>query len=293
LQVPFNRYEEHGGESTTDPSIDHIRYIGYGQPNQGKDHNAVNRLKDKIAIVTGAEGGLGNVIAGVLLEEGATVLGIDVLAEPREGSSLGAENAVYAQVDITDETALGAAIDAFAEEYGRPNVLVNTAGVLGPARPGYLTTSDEFDFVFSVNVKGTWAVSKAVVPHMIAGGGGSIINFSSIAGLVGGTSALALYHAAKGAVRLMSKADAADLAQYGIRVNSLHPGSIDTPMALAAAQNNPAGADQHSQRIIADHLLKRRGTPREVANGVLFLASDESSFVTGTELVVDGGYTAH
>ncbi|WP_202805081.1 SDR family NAD(P)-dependent oxidoreductase [Arthrobacter sp. TB 26] len=144
----------------------------------------MDRLRGKTALITGAEGGLGNVIAGRFLAEGATVLGLDVLEAPRPGSILAGANAYYASVDITDENAVSAAVDAFVRDHSRPNVLVNTAGVLGPAKPGYMSTSEEFDFVFSVNVKGTWAVSKATVPHMIEAGGGSIINFSSIAGLV-------------------------------------------------------------------------------------------------------------
>lgn len=253
----------------------------------------MNRLQDKLAIVTGAEGGIGRAVARKFLAEGARVIGVDILERPGPESALLSDMGHYEALDITDSAGVKAAIDRLATEFGYPSVLVNTAGVLGSPKPSYESTSEEFDLVFGVNVKGTWAMCAAVVPHMIAGSGGSIINFSSIAGLVGGTSSSGLYHAAKGAVRLMAKADAADLARYGIRVNSLHPGSIDTSMAQAAARNNPTGASAHSDRIINDHLLRRRGTADEIASAVLFLASDESSFVTGTELVVDGGYTAH
>ncbi len=252
----------------------------------------MHRLEGRLAVVTGAEGGIGSAICRRFLDEGAHVLGIDLAPHLGAESPLHHDRAHYAQVDVADVAAVTSLVDDALASLGTPHVLVNTAGVLGAAKPGHLASEEDFDRVFDVNVKGTWAMSKVVVPHLIAGGGGAIVNFSSIAGLVGGTSSFALYHAAKGAVRLMTKADAVDLAPHGIRVNSIHPGSIETPMSEAAAGSDSAAASAHDARMLAAHLLGRRGLPEEVAAATLFLASDEASFITGTELVVDGGYTA-
>lgn len=251
------------------------------------------RLTGELAVVTGGEGGIGSEIVRTFLSEGATVVSLDRLAEPAEGSPVHeSDRAFYLSVDIGTEASVKAAFEAIESQHGPVSVLINCAAIVGEGKRTVDVTEDEFDFIYRINVKGSWLTTKYAVPQMIARGGGSIVNFSSIAGLVGGTSANSIYHGTKGAVRLMSKHDAVSYAKDGIRVNTVHPGSVETPMAMEAAKKNPLGAEAHSKAIIDKHPLGRRGTPKEIANAVLFLASSESSFVTGTELVVDGGYTA-
>ena len=251
------------------------------------------RLVGKTAIVTGGEGGIGSAIVSLFVEHGARVISVDVLPEaPEQSVTRQTENAHYRQLNITDEESVQQAIHEIINEFGRVDILVNNAGIVNAGGPAHEATVQHFDTIFNVNVKGTWLLTKHLVPHFIEHGNASIINFSSIAGLVGGTSAQALYHATKGAIRSMTKADAVVYAPHGIRINSVHPGSIDTPMSRATAELNPAGAEAHHKAITAKHPIGRKGHPSEIAYGVLYLASDESSFVTGTELVIDGGYTA-
>ena len=176
-------------------------------------------------------------------------------------------------------------VEQIVERAGRIDVLVNNAGIL-LMKPVHETSTAEWDRIFNVNVRGPLFGTRAVVPAMRQAGGGSIINISSIYGLVGAPSACA-YEASKGAVRLFSKACAADLAPFNIRVNSVHPGVIETPMTKDLL-SDPA----NHKALLGATLLGRAAQPREVSAAVLFLASDESSFVVGSELVVDGGYTA-
>jgi NAD(P)-dependent dehydrogenase (short-subunit alcohol dehydrogenase family) len=184
-----------------------------------------------------------------------------------------------------------AAVDEAAARFGGLSILVNNAGVSGAPKPTDQVTEAEWDHVQAVNVKGVFFGTKHAIPHLRAAGGGSIINLSSIAGLVG-TGGVAAYHASKGAVRLMSKNDAVTYAPEKIRVNSIHPAYIWTPMVenhLRATSNDLAAA-----RAAADaaHPIGHMGEPDDIAWAVVYLASDESKFVTGAELVVDGGYTA-
>lgn len=255
----------------------------------------MGRVEGKVAIVTGGAGGIGRAICEILAREGATVVAIDL------GEQAGREivdqierdggRVAYRQLDVTDETAVESVFGEVADRFGKIDVLVNNAGIQGPSKPAHEATEEEFDAVFSVNVKGTWLCTKHALRHMLRGGSGSIINLSSINGLVGG-SGIPLYHATKGAVRLMSKADAITYAKEGIRVNSVHPGSIVTPLSEGVAQSQPRGAEEYLRKLIEAHPLGRRGEPEDIAFGVLYLASDESKFVTGSELVIDGGYTA-
>lgn len=251
------------------------------------------RLRDTVAVVTGGEGGIGSAVVRLFLEHGARVVSVDTLPAPGPGSAsrLG-DRLRYYRADISREAEVSELFEQIAEEVGVPGVLVNCAAVLGEGTPAHEATGEEFDCLYDVNVRGTWLMTKYAVREMIAAGGGSIVNFSSIAGLVGGTSGQALYHSTKGAIRAMSKADAVAYAPHGIRVNSVYPGSIETSMSRETAEKSPLGADAHTRAINARHPLGRRGTPEEVAHGVLFLASDEASFVTGAELAIDGGYTA-
>jgi NAD(P)-dependent dehydrogenase (short-subunit alcohol dehydrogenase family) len=195
-------------------------------------------------------------------------------------------------VDVSREDEVARAIDQAAAEFGGLHVLVNNAGISGSTRPTHEVTEAEWDRVQAVNVKGVLFCAKHAIPHLRRAGGGSIVNLSSIYGLVGAADVPA-YHAAKGAVRLMSKTDAMLYAPDRIRVNSVHPGYVWTPMVehhlRASGATDLAAARDEVGRL---HPLGHMGEPDDIAWGVVYLASDESKFVTGSELVIDGGYTA-
>ena len=244
--------------------------------------SGTGRVRGKVCVVTGAAAGLGAVIRRTLEEHGATVVGLDVAASDPTDAGLRA-------ADVRDEDTVAAAIRAVAAEHGHIDVLVNNAGIPGPRKSAHVLTAEEFDDVFAVNVRGTWLCTKHALPHMMAGG--SIVNMSSMYGLVGNTM-LPVYHATKGAIRLMTKADAATYAPHGIRVNSVHPGSIETGSSASVRQDTSGEAREYNARTLAAIPLGERGTPTDIAYGVLYLASDESRYMTGAELVLDGGYTA-
>lgn len=254
------------------------------------------RVKDKTCIVTGAALGIGRACALRLAEEGASLALFDVLDEA--GGELVDElqaqgrAARYWHVDVSSEQAVKAAIDGVADHYGAVHVLVNNAGIAGISKPTHEVTEAEWDRVQAINVKGVFFCTKHAIPHLRRAGRGSIINLSSIYGLVGAPDAPP-YHASKGAVRLMSKTDAMIYAADRIRVNSVHPGFIWTPMVEHYLRDN-GGSDLNAARRAVDllHPLGHMGEPDDIAWGVVYLASDESKFVTGSELVIDGGYTA-
>jgi NAD(P)-dependent dehydrogenase (short-subunit alcohol dehydrogenase family) len=255
----------------------------------------MNRLQGKVGIITGAALGLGRAMAVRMAEEGASVALLDVLDEP--GQALAAElqdrglSAGYWRCDITREAEVAGAIDAVVAHFGRLDVIVNNAGVSGANKPTHEITEAEWDWVQAVNVKGVFFGTKHAIPHLRKAGGGSIINLSSIYGLVGAVD-VPPYHASKGAVRLMTKTDAMTYAPDRIRVNSIHPGFIWTPMV---EHHLASMGDVEEGRKAADalHPLGHMGEPDDVAWGAVYLASDEAKFVTGAELVIDGGYTAH
>ena len=209
-----------------------------------------------------------------------------------EGNSVAAEiaesggDALFVHLDVTDEEDWHSAIGAAASRFGKLDVLVNNAGIWRRGRVED-TTVEDWDTVMDVNAKGVFLGTKVAIPEMRKAGGGSIINISSTAGLVGGTRSSA-YNASKGAVRLFTKATAIQYAKEGIRANSIHPGLIDTAMIQQVWQ----GDEQNGEDEIARTPLGRIGTSEDIAYGALFLASDESSFMTGSELVIDGGNTA-
>lgn len=255
----------------------------------------MNRLPSKIAIITGGAVGIGRACAVRMAEEGASIAIFDIL-EP-EGQALAADlsarghEAGFWRVDVSDEGALKAAIDAVVARFGGLDVMVNNAGISGAAKPTDEVSEAEWDLVQAINVKGVFFGTKHAIPHLRARGGGSIINLSSIAGLVG-TGNVSAYHASKGAVRLMSKNDALIYAPEGIRVNSIHPAYIWTPMVENHLRK--MGGDIEAAKAAAGqaHPVGHMGEPDDVAWAVVYLASDEARFITGTELVVDGGYTA-
>ena len=245
----------------------------------------MGRLDNKVALVTGGARGMGATQAKVLSMEGAKVVFGDILDE--EGRKVEEEvrgiggDVTYLHLDVTSEKDWRSAIDLAETKYGRLNVLVNNAGII--IRKNIDETTEEvWDQVMDVNAKGVFWGVKLAIPAMRRAGGGSIINISSISGLIGrGTPA---YNASKGAVRVMSKVIAIDHAKENIRCNSLHPGNVETPMSLS-------GSGTHADRV-AQVPLGRTGTTEDVAYGVVYLASDESAYVTGIELVIDGGMTA-
>ena len=247
------------------------------------------RLENKVALISGGARGMGAVEAKMFVQEGAKVVIGDVLDE--DGKQTEAEineaggECVFVHLDVTDETAWQDAVAAAVDRFGKLDILVNNAGI---ARINNVedTTSDEWDLVMDINAKGVFLGTKAAIPEIRKAGGGSIVNISSIAGLTGGRTSS--YAASKGAVRLLTKSTAIQYAGEGIRCNSVHPGVIETPMTTPVMLNTQEGRDLNASR----HPLGRVGQPEDIAYGVLFLASDESSFMTGSELVIDGGLTA-
>jgi len=252
------------------------------------------RLKDKVAVVTGAAMGLGRAIATRMAEEGAAVAVLDLQSE--DARMLAAElsgrglRAHGWTCDVSREDDVKAALNGAAAHFGRLDILANNAGVSGVDKPTDQISEAEWDWVQAVNVKGVFFGVKHAVPLMRLTGGGSIINLSSIYGLVGGPD-VPPYHASKGAVRLMTKTDALLYAADRIRVNSIHPGFIWTPMVEQhlARQADPEAAREAASAL---HPLGHMGEPDDVAWSAVYLASDEAKFVTGSELVIDGGYTA-
>lgn len=245
------------------------------------------RLKGKVAIISGGARGMGAAEARLFAREGAKVVIGDLLEEEgmKVASQIGeaAGEALFVRLNVTDEASWQRAVEAAVERFGKVDILVNNAAIL--RTQGLLETTEEtWDEVMDVNAKGTFLGAKSVIPEMRKAGGGSIINISSGAGITGSQRNTA-YHASKGAVRIFTKSAAIQYAGENIRVNSVHPGPIDTDM-LASSREAPGA------RRPEDVPLGRYGSPEEVAYGVLYLASDESSFVTGSEVVIDGGRTA-
>jgi len=243
---------------------------------------AEGRLEGQVAFVTGASSGIGAACAQRFVDEGATVAGFD-LQDPADGHPL----AGFWTLDVRDEAAIAEAVDAAVGEVGAPTILVNAAGVSGSADVATLEEA-EWDRVVDINLKGTYLVSKHVVPHLTAAGRGSVVNLASIEGLEGLPSQAA-YNASKGGVVLLTRNMAIDYAPSGVRVNCLCPGYIETPMTEVLSLS---GFEEIRDSFVAMHHLGRPGRPEEVASAALFLVSDDASFVTGHALVVDGGFTA-
>ena len=244
------------------------------------------RLDGKIALITGAARGQGAAAARRFVAEGAQVLLTDVLDS--DGEKLAAElgdAASYLTLDVSDETAWAAAADAVRERHGRLDVLVNNAGMLHFSALVDTTLAD-YERVIRVNQFGTFLGMRTAVPLM-RGSGGSIVNVSSIEG-IGGMPLLIAYASSKFAIRGMTKVAAMELGQYGIRVNSVHPGAVDTPMVSNALGGMPIDVEPIGKRVA----LGRVASADDIANVVLFLASDEAGYCTGSEFVVDGGATA-
>ncbi len=248
------------------------------------------RLEGKVALISGGSRGQGAVEAKLFAREGAKVVFGDILDDAgkqveAEIQEAGAE-ATYVHLDVTKEDDWQSAVNTAVDRYGKLDILVNNAGIL--IRRGIEdTTGEDWERFLEVIAKGTFLGTKHAIPAMREAGGGSIVNISSTAGLVASPSGSASYTASKGAVRLLTKSTAIQYAREGIRCNSVHPGPIDTDM-IRDTLTDSARLEERMQRLP----MGRVGTAEEIAYGVLYLASDEASFVTGSELVIDGGTTA-
>ena len=248
------------------------------------------RLAGKVALVTGAARGIGRGIARRFAEEGARVGILDLQAAACEAvvaevRAAGGE-AIALAADISQPAQVNSALARLSERFGAIDVLVNNAAVM-PAGAIHETSPDDFDRCLAVNLRGTYLVSRGVIPGMLALGKGSIIHIASVTGLLG-LPGIAAYSMTKGALIALTRAMSTDYAARGIRINSVSPGTIDSPMLhdFLAAQSDP---DSLRQEFDAMHPIGRVGTIAEVANVCLFLASDEASFVTGANYTVDGG----
>lgn len=254
----------------------------------------MNRLKAKVGIVTGGALGIGRACALRMAEEGASVAICDVL--DTQGRDFAAElnrrglSSGYWHCDVGKEAEVAKTVNEVAARFGRLDIVVNNAGISGSTKPTHELTEEEWDKVQTINVKGPFFFTKHAIPHLRRAGGGSIINLSSIYGLVGAPD-VPPYHASKGAVRLMSKTDALLYAPDRIRVNSVHPGFIWTSM-VENYLKSLGDIETGRKAVDALHPLGHMGEVDDIAWGVVYLASDEAKFVTGTELIIDGGYTA-
>jgi NAD(P)-dependent dehydrogenase (short-subunit alcohol dehydrogenase family) len=248
------------------------------------------RLENKVALITGGASGMGASMARIFAREGAQVVVADMLET--EGKAVVADivkangTAIFQRLDVTSETEWQHAITATIATYGRLDILVNDAGISGSAVED-LFDSAAWESIMAVNSTGTFLGMKYAIPEMKKAGGGSIVNLSSISGIVGQRGIHVAYNASKGAIRTLTKAAAVQHGRDNIRVNSVHPGLMP-PMRTSGRTADPAVR----ARMLEGVPLRRAGEAHEVANAVLFLASDEASYITGAELYVDGGFLA-
>ncbi|MFO8239803.1 MAG: glucose 1-dehydrogenase [Dissulfuribacterales bacterium] len=255
----------------------------------------MKRLEGCVAVVTGGARGIGKAVCELFAEHGAKTAVTDILNE--EGRKLAGEikdrggEAEFFHLDTSREKQVKEVMSQVNDKFGGIQVLVNNAGISGPNKPTHEIELEEWQRLIDINLNGVFLCTKHVIPYMKQGKGGSIINLSSIYGIISAPD-LPAYHASKGAVRLMSKTDALLYAADKIRVNSIHPGYIWTPLVEDLARKSPEGLEEFRRKLDALHPIGHVGEPMDIAYGALYLASAESKFVTGSELVIDGGYTA-
>jgi len=249
----------------------------------------MGRLDGKVCVITGAGGGMGREAALLFSAEGASVCAADIDGDAAEQTASEARDAFAQQIDVADEASVQRMMEATADRYGGIDVLYNNAGISPSDDASVLDTSVEaWDSVQAVNTKGVFVCCKHGIPHLQRRGGGSVINVASFVAIVGAATSQISYTASKGAVLSMTRELAVQFAREHIRVNALCPGPVETPFLLSIFGDDPAALERRRAHWPTGRLAK----PREVVNGALFLASDESSYVTGSTFLVDGGLTA-
>lgn len=255
----------------------------------------MTRLINKVAIITGAAMGMGAETARLFAAEGAKVAVTDLNVRAGEAVVKSIRDsggtAEFFSLDVSNESQVASVVAQVTEQWNAIDILVNCAGVIGPDKKTHEVSEAEWDALFAIDVKGVFFATKHVIPHMIAQNSGSIINFSSIYGLIGNDE-FSPYHVAKGAVAMMTKQDAASYGAHSIRVNSVHPGTVLTPLVEGIAKEFDGGLSGYEAHMTSNQSIKRLGRPNDVAYAVLYLASDESTWITGINLPIDGGYTA-
>jgi len=255
----------------------------------------MGRLDAKVALITGAAMGMGRATAELFAAEGAKVAVTDLDEragkETVEAIRAAGGTAEFWSLDVSSEADAQRVIDEAAASLGGLDILINCAGIIGVDKPTHELTEAEWDALFAVDVKGVFFCTKHAIPHMLERGKGSIVNYSSIYGMIGNDEFTA-YHVAKGAVSMQTKQDAATYGRHNIRVNSVHPSTVLTPLVEGIAAEFPGGLTAYEAHMTGNQSLRRLGRPMDVAYGVLYLASDEADWVTGVNLPIDGGYTA-
>jgi NAD(P)-dependent dehydrogenase (short-subunit alcohol dehydrogenase family) len=249
----------------------------------------MGRLDDKVVVITGAAGGIGREAAQLFSAEGASVCVADVSREQGEAAAAECREAFFQEVDVTDPASVEAMYAAAVERYGGIDVLYNNAGIMPPDDASILETDPQaWERVLAVNAKGVYLCCRHGIPRLLERGGGSVINVASFVALVGAATSQIAYTASKGAVLSLTRELAVEFARRGVRVNALCPGPVETPLLTRLFENDPAAYERRRVHLPMGRLAKAR----EIALGALFLASDESSYVTGSTFLVDGGLTA-